>query len=137
MLLPRIGRSEAISVAGRMRSLLAKSPPVFAGKSVPVTVSIGVAISHEVDSLDELMQLADRRLYHAKHNGRDQVVAGGEHEMTGFATADVSPPPPGNDGGGLGKAEAMEEGTRDKEDDRQEKQHHKDSSPFSRKPLVG
>ncbi len=58
VLLPRIGRTEAISVAGRMRSLLAKSPPVFAGTPVPVTVSIGVAISHEVDSLDELMQLA-------------------------------------------------------------------------------
>ncbi|MDO6673790.1 GGDEF domain-containing protein [Cobetia amphilecti] len=137
VLLPRIGRTEAISVAGRMRSLLAKSPPVFAGTPVPVTVSVGVAISHEVDSLDELMQLADRRLYHAKHNGRDQVVAGGEHEMTGFATPDVSPPPPGNDGGGLGKAEAVEEGARDKEDDRQEKRHHKDSSPFSRTPLVG
>ncbi len=43
----------------------------------------------------------------------------------------------GNDGGGLGKAEAVEEGTCDKEDDRQEKRHHKDSPPFSRTPLVG
>ncbi len=57
--------------------------------------------------------------------------------MTGLATPDVSPPPPGNDGGGLGKAEAVEEGARCKEDDRQEKQRHKDSSPFSRTPLVG
>ena len=53
------------------------------------------------------------------------------------ARATVEGAGPGNDGGGLGKAEAVEEGARDKEDDRQEKRHHKDSSPFSRTPLVG
>ncbi|MGO2503081.1 MAG: GGDEF domain-containing protein, partial [Cobetia marina] len=81
VLLPRSGRGEAISVAGRIRSLLASSPPQFAGSAVPVTVSIGVAVSHECESLDDLLQLADRRLYHAKHQGRDRVVAGGERQQ--------------------------------------------------------
>ncbi|WP_405282127.1 GGDEF domain-containing protein [Cobetia sp. Ld8] len=137
VLLPRIGRSEAISVAGRMRSLLTKSPPAFAGTPVPVTVSIGVAIRHEVDSLDELMQLADRRLYHAKRNGRDQVVAGGEHEMTGFSAADAPTSPPGKGGGARGKVYTGAKGDRESGESRKNKQSRKDSSPFSRTHFIG
>lgn len=80
VLLPRSGRAEAVSVAGRLRSLLANSPPMFAGRAIPVTVSIGVGVSHESDTLEAMLILADRRLYHAKRTGRDRVVAGGERD---------------------------------------------------------
>ncbi len=45
---------------------------------VPVTVSIGVAVSGEgrVDT-DELIARADSSLYAAKAGGRDRVVVGG------------------------------------------------------------
>ncbi|WP_158772567.1 GGDEF domain-containing protein [Cobetia sp. L2A1] len=80
VMLPRSGRAEAVSIAGRIRSLLASSPPISAGRPIPMTVSIGVSVSHESDSLDDLLLLADRRLYHAKRTGRDRVVSGGERE---------------------------------------------------------
>jgi|GEM_PF-537450 len=40
-----------------------------------VTLSIGVAASHEAASRDAVLALADRRLYEAKQTGRDKVVA--------------------------------------------------------------
>jgi len=40
-----------------------------------VTLSIGVAASHEGDTQDEVLALADKRLYHAKRLGRDRVEA--------------------------------------------------------------
>lgn len=41
---------------------------------IPVTVSIGVASSAEVDDKEELLALADNRLYSAKSSGRNRVV---------------------------------------------------------------
>lgn len=38
-----------------------------------ITVSIGMAQSDEVDNLDTLLRFADRRLYRAKDNGRNQA----------------------------------------------------------------
>jgi len=39
-----------------------------------VTASFGVAILSDSDSLDDAMDRADKALYHAKHNGRNQVA---------------------------------------------------------------
>lgn len=45
---------------------------------ISLTVSIGVAsFDDEIDSLDKLIQAADKNLYRAKHEGRNQVVASG------------------------------------------------------------
>ncbi len=41
-----------------------------------VSVSVGVAVAHEADeSIDELIERADRALYRAKRAGRDRVIA--------------------------------------------------------------
>lgn len=40
-----------------------------------ITASIGLASSQECDDPDQLLQLVDRRLYRAKHEGRDRVVS--------------------------------------------------------------
>jgi len=45
------------------------------GVALPITISIGVAVSrHRDDKADNLLERADRALYVAKHEGRNRVV---------------------------------------------------------------
>jgi diguanylate cyclase (GGDEF)-like protein len=44
------------------------------GSNQKVTASFGLAILTETDSLDDAMDRADKALYHAKQNGRNQVA---------------------------------------------------------------
>ena len=37
-------------------------------------MSGGVASSHEIDNLEDLINLADERLYEAKEGGRNQII---------------------------------------------------------------
>ena len=43
--------------------------------SFPVTISIGLAQYQEEDSLESLVERADRALYHAKQTGRNRVIS--------------------------------------------------------------
>jgi diguanylate cyclase (GGDEF)-like protein len=49
------------------------------GIDIQITISAGVASSEEMDScsMDELLALADKRLYQAKHQGRNKVMGKG------------------------------------------------------------
>jgi PleD family two-component response regulator len=48
------------------------------GRSIPVTLSIGVSVPLEdADTIDGLIEVADKRLYAAKHAGRDRVCLEG------------------------------------------------------------
>ncbi|MEK6734926.1 MAG: GGDEF domain-containing protein [Pseudomonadota bacterium] len=65
----------ALKVAERLCNAVA-SLPVRAGQSlIPVTISLGVAVSTEHTTLDEnlLLRKADEALYLAKHRGRNRV----------------------------------------------------------------
>ena len=42
--------------------------------TIPITVSIGLALMREGASVEELVSIADRRVYLAKAMGRDRVV---------------------------------------------------------------
>ncbi len=62
--------------AEHLRGLIQATPIEFEGKSIGVTVSIGVAMwEPALRSAAELVELADQRLYRAKHAGRNQVIA--------------------------------------------------------------
>lgn len=80
VLLPETGLAEAQEVAERMRArLAAKTILVNASHAFSVTLSAGVASSEERGDYQatRLQAEADRRLYLAKRQGRNRVVAGG------------------------------------------------------------
>ena len=66
----------AQQIGERMRSQVEQNRFVWEGKRIPVTLSVGVAISTgiESDSL-AMIQAADGALYRAKESGRNRVVA--------------------------------------------------------------
>jgi diguanylate cyclase (GGDEF)-like protein len=68
-----IDRQGALAFAERVRNLVALTPFLFETTPVPITVSIGVATLHECRdaSVDQLITLADSRLYVAKASGRN------------------------------------------------------------------
>jgi two-component system cell cycle response regulator len=78
VLLPRAALDAARSIAERVRGAVATE--VFytgTGRAVAVTVSVGVIeFGRDGDTIDTLLRVADERLYQAKHNGRNRVVAG-------------------------------------------------------------
>jgi diguanylate cyclase (GGDEF)-like protein len=75
VLLPDIGPGEARRVAERLRVGIAALDFSDIKTDLGVTVSIGAATleGHSHDSLDALMESADRRLYRAKAAGRDRI----------------------------------------------------------------
>jgi diguanylate cyclase (GGDEF)-like protein len=78
VILPGAAQGGALEIAERLRVAVRERRPV----GVPVTVSIGLAVSGEgrVDT-DELIARADAALYAAKAGGRDRVVVGGANPV--------------------------------------------------------
>lgn len=76
VLLSGTGREGAIHIAEAIRSTAAATEiTTDDGTVLRVTVSIGVAVYPEdADNPATLLIMADRRLYHAKETGRNQVV---------------------------------------------------------------
>ncbi len=75
--LPATNAAGAKEVAERMRLAIEKI--AFPGLPERTTISLGVATSQQiddpVDEWDLLLKEADRRLYRAKHDGRNRVIA--------------------------------------------------------------
>ena len=66
----------ALQIGERMRSLVEKADFVWEKHHIPVTMSIGAAVSTGTESdSQELIQAADAALYEAKERGRNRVVA--------------------------------------------------------------
>lgn len=76
LLFPDATLAQAGKVAERMRAAVAAAPTLLPdGTALHVTMSIGVAMLTPGATLDAAMSDADRALYQAKHQGRNQVVA--------------------------------------------------------------
>jgi diguanylate cyclase (GGDEF)-like protein len=74
LLLPDTDLDEAQALAERLRQRIADTPTRCDGRSVPITVSIGIAMIRQGDpDADAVMARADRALYQAKHQGRNLV----------------------------------------------------------------
>lgn len=65
----------ALAIAERIRRKLAHTRLGVGLESVPVTISVGVAVRESGQSLQELMARADENLYAAKEQGRDRIVS--------------------------------------------------------------
>lgn len=75
-IIANVDRSEILSFAGRMRTLVEHSalpgdPPVR------VTVSIGATIARDGDAVEDLIRRADGLLYRSKQEGRNRVTVEG------------------------------------------------------------
>ncbi|AIO66571.1 diguanylate cyclase domain protein [Burkholderia oklahomensis] len=76
VLLPRMLADAASGIAERVRTSIANASFGIDGKHTPVTVSIGVSqYGRDGDTVDEILSVADKLLYRAKHEGRNRVVA--------------------------------------------------------------
>ncbi|CAM5559673.1 diguanylate cyclase (GGDEF)-like protein [Aquamicrobium terrae] len=65
---------EARNVAERIRGEVERTVFRPEGKVVPLTVSIGGTVCATEATVSEMMRVADRRLYEAKHGGRNLAI---------------------------------------------------------------
>ncbi len=74
VLVPRIGRADAIALAERLRAAMAARPFDLGAAAVELTLSVGVALTADgLRTPDELVGAADEALYAAKSAGRNAV----------------------------------------------------------------
>ncbi|MCK9182801.1 MAG: GGDEF domain-containing protein [Fibrobacteraceae bacterium] len=76
-LLTEITKADAVKSAERLRVAIEKHAFSFNDKSIPVTLSLGVA-SHkgkDIPTIEALISEADKNLYFAKDHGRNQVAS--------------------------------------------------------------
>jgi diguanylate cyclase (GGDEF)-like protein len=80
ILLPNTNRLGAAVLAERVRSHVEREKFLLGGQLVPITLSAGMA-SYGVDradSIDQLLNIADQRLYLAKNTGRNRICVNDE-----------------------------------------------------------
>jgi diguanylate cyclase (GGDEF)-like protein len=78
LLLPCTPLADAMSVADKIRCVIADTPVEVLGMGVPVTASVGGAAARQgVPTYDVLINEADAALYSAKRQGRNRSVAFG------------------------------------------------------------
>jgi diguanylate cyclase (GGDEF)-like protein len=73
------GLKDGLQFAERLRSAVKATDFIYSQHRIPVTVSIGLVAASQLAevskiTVEELIRVADRRLYMAKQSGRDQVV---------------------------------------------------------------
>ena len=74
MCLPDTSLQGAHDTVERIRKLLASTVMTHDGRSLSVTVSVGVAVLREDEPIEQWLSRADKALYEAKHGGRNRSV---------------------------------------------------------------
>jgi len=75
IIMPGTDAAAAVQAMEKLRKAVESSPFNFYGKPVNVTMSFGITQIKATDDLDKLFARADKALYRAKQNGRNQTVA--------------------------------------------------------------
>ena len=74
IILPETNLRGALDLAKRICKTVADTPVSFQNKMIKTSISVGVSQLRECDiSYEKLISNADKALYHAKENGRNQV----------------------------------------------------------------
>lgn len=73
-LLPSSDETAAAQLAERIRQAVASLPIELEGRTLQVTLSMGIAECHGIDDLQAATQRADRALYASKHGGRNRIT---------------------------------------------------------------
>lgn len=72
--LPNTSVQDAQETVERIRKVLAGTEVIYEGRSLSVTVSVGVAVLKEDEPIEQWLSRADKALYEAKHRGRNRCV---------------------------------------------------------------
>jgi diguanylate cyclase (GGDEF)-like protein len=73
VILTNVDRQRALLVFGKIRKVIEKSTIQADGKTIKMTISVGVCTSIK-KSLESMIKAADEMLYEAKESGRNRVV---------------------------------------------------------------
>lgn len=73
IILPECDLHQASEIAEKLRQVIETQNITFAGKSLSVTISIGIATMFQDETADDLVNRADKALYMAKEKGRNRV----------------------------------------------------------------
>jgi diguanylate cyclase (GGDEF)-like protein len=76
VILPELSTEEALARAESLRHIVSELRLYYRGEALhDVTISIGVAMyPYNADTVEQLLSVADRALYEAKHQGRNRVI---------------------------------------------------------------
>ncbi len=76
IILPEVDITGACKFATMLKDAVAEHMFKFEKEEIPLTISIGISdVTDGVQSTDDLVETADRRLYLAKQRGRNRVVS--------------------------------------------------------------
>lgn len=75
LILVNDGPEIAVEVAERIRSAIETHEFYYEGKTLHVTITLGVSGYYSSSKVKTLIEIADKRLYKGKENGRNQVVS--------------------------------------------------------------
>ncbi|MGB9721772.1 MAG: diguanylate cyclase [bacterium] len=74
-IVPNVNETQLYTIAHKFKNLIALSNLRINSDIISVTVSIGVTLSRQKDTLKSIIKRADRLMYHSKKNGRNKVTA--------------------------------------------------------------
>ncbi len=83
LLLPECHEEELVAIAERIREAIRNLRIATGTQAFSLTVSIGVHYPNTPQTLDAMLQLADKALYAAKDAGRDCVRTSWQESLTG------------------------------------------------------
>jgi len=74
ILLPNCSHEQAVLVMQKVCKLVAKST-LYIDEGIKLNITISIGVTSQIDTIDNMVELADKYMYHAKNNGKNQVYS--------------------------------------------------------------